>query len=269
MKQTNDSKHKTKALVGALVLALVVAAVVKFMFFPSIRNDYFALNQRSLLQVPAGLLVFRPTRFPYLRQEETLYVRAPHGGDHDVWMVGRNAPLREVIAAAYEEKPGYVVLPPDASKGNFDFLVTVKRNQTQQLRAIIRRKLGYIAQIETRDTEVLALKVANGQLSGLTVSGDDEKRSAAFDDLKIHFTNMPVVVVIQVLESYLDQPMVDKTGLTNFYDYAMAYDAQTRFALQDSATARSTVDKVVQPLGLKLESDMASVEVLVVNSAPR
>ena len=81
-----------------------------------------ALNPRNLQQVPAGLVVLRPTRFSFLRQEGTLYIHAPNDGDDDVWIVGRNAPLREVIAAAYNQLPARVQSPVDAPKRRFHFL---------------------------------------------------------------------------------------------------------------------------------------------------
>ena len=63
---------KTKALAGILVLALTVAVVVKVMFFPSIKDAYFAMDERSLQQAPAGLILVRPTQFPFLREKGIL-----------------------------------------------------------------------------------------------------------------------------------------------------------------------------------------------------
>ena len=61
--------------------------------------------------------------------------------------------------------------------------------------------------------------------------------------------------------------MVDKTGLTNFYDYALRFDAETRRQMQDAATARASADKVLRELGLGLEPDLEVSEVLVVKTA--
>ena len=256
---------KTKVMAGALALAALAAVVVKLIFFPAIKNDYFALNFRSLQQVPAGLVVLRPTHFSFLRHEDPTIAPGPH--THDLWIVGRNAPLREVIATAYAQYPARVELPPDAPKGNFDFLVTVNHHARQRLQAAIRQQLGYSAQNEIHETPVLALKIVNPGLPGMKVCDPGETRSWGFDDIKLHFTNMPVAVVPEILKRYFNLSVVDKTGLTNFYDYAFRFDAATRRQIHDDATARASADKVVHELGLGLEPDLAFSEVLVVKTA--
>lgn len=259
---------KTKVLVGALILALIAAAVVlKLAFFPSIKDAYFAMDNRSLQQVPVGLVVVRPTYFPYLQRNGIFYASSPHDGGNGRRMMGRNVPLRDVIAAAYGQSPSHVVLPPDAPRGNFDFLVTVAGDQRPRLQAAIRRKLGYVAQKETRDTDVLALKIVNANLPGLTVSGANEKQNITFNDVNLHFRHMRLTVMADVLEQLLEKPVVDKTGLTNFYDYPVAWDPQTQRRLQNDTTARATVDKILNGLGLGLEPDTALLEMLVVKMA--
>jgi uncharacterized protein (TIGR03435 family) len=261
----NTAMKNTKVLVGVVVLA-ALAVMVKWCFFPAIKNDYFALNGRSLQQVPAGLVVLRPTRFPFLRHENPIFVPAPRARD-SLWIVGRNAPLREVIAAAYDQYPARVELPPAAPKGNFDFLVTVNHQAQQRLQAAIRRKLGYSVQMEIHETPVLALKIVNPGLPGMKLSDAGEPRGVRFDDIKLHFANMPVAAVPEVLKRFFALSVVDKTGLTNFYDYALRFDASTRRQMHNDATACASADKVVQELGLGLEPDLESSEVLVVKAA--
>ena len=120
---------KTKALAGILVLALTVAVVVKVMFFPSIKDAYFAMDERSLQQAPAGLILVRPTQFPFLREKGILRTAAPKSNGETVWIMGRNAPLRDVIAAAYGQNLSRVVLPADVPPTHFDFLMTAPAKQ--------------------------------------------------------------------------------------------------------------------------------------------
>jgi uncharacterized protein (TIGR03435 family) len=247
---------KKAALAAGLVLALTGAAVlVKLWFFPSIKDGYFAMDNRSLWQAPKGLVVLRPTRFPFLRRNGVL--------DDGGRLMGRNVTLREVLATAYSQDPSRVWLPLDAPAGRFDFLVTVAAEPRNRLQADIRRELGYTARKEQRDTEALALKIVNAGLPGLTVSRDDEKGNIRFDDVELHFTHVPVSVLADVLGQILPLPVVDKTGLTNFYDFALAWDTETRRQLDDETTARAVVDKFLNRLGLGLEPDTASLEMLV------
>ena len=54
----------TKIILAVSAVLLVIAMVaVKLVFFPSIKDAYFAMNGRSLEQVPSGLVVVRPTHF--------------------------------------------------------------------------------------------------------------------------------------------------------------------------------------------------------------
>lgn len=260
---------KKPILAVAAILIGVVIVVIKLLFFPSVKDNYFALNDRSLQQVPAGLVVLRPTHYPFLRHEGTMFAPPPRAGrdNTNFWIVGRNAPLRDVLAAAYDEYPSRVMLPAGVPETNFDFLVTVKSGPRQHLQAAIRQKLGYVAKKETRETEVLALKVMNPALPGLAVSRPDERRNLRFDDIKLNFTNLPVEVVTEVLKRYSTLSVVDKTGLTNFYDFSLRFDTPTRRQLQNETTARAAGDKMVQELGLKLAPDTESMEVLVVTLA--
>ena len=105
-------------------------------------------------------------------------------------MTGRNVTFKELMATAYDQSQPRVALPWDAPKGNFDFLVTVSDKQREHLQAAIRKKLGYVAQMETRDADVLALKVENTNLPGLTLSGADQRENVNYNNGKLYFTHL-------------------------------------------------------------------------------
>jgi len=258
---------KTKVLAGLLVLILIAAAAVKVWFFPSVKDAYFAMDERSLQSAPAGLMVVRPTRFAFLRNEGVLGIMAPQSKGKDRWIMGRNAPLADVMAAAFGQNPTRVVVPPDAPTNRYDFLVTVPASQLPRFQAIVRRTLGYVAQMETRDAPVLALKITNPSLPGLTVSGADEKRGVTFHNDKLQLTRFPLAVIPNGLGGAIDMPLVDETGLTNFYNFSVAWDSLTQQRLEDKTAARDALNRIIEPLGLKLEPDTAPLEMLVVKKA--
>ena len=209
-----------KVLVGTLAIA-VIAVAVKLMFFRTNSDDHFARNYRAFWQVPSGLVVFRPTHFPFLKHEGIYTV---YKSEHEWRMMGRNVSLIDVMAAAYGGNPSRVVLPPGAPKGNFDFLITVSTNQRACLQAAIHQKLGYVAQKETRDTDVLVLKVMDEHPANLTISDAGEKQGAKFNDIKITLRHLPLLLItedgnamlaVDGLERFLAIPVVDKTGMTN------------------------------------------------------
>jgi len=252
-------------LASVLVLVLVAGVVaVKMIFFPSINDKFFQTNSARLRQAPANVVIVRPTHFANSAKRsspENQFGNASVKGAQ--WMVGINVTFQNLIATAYSYNPGRIALPPNAPKGSYDFLVTVPKDPQARLQSAIRRKLGYTAQVETRDTPVLALKVENPNSSGLKVS------TAAREDVspkngRLYFTHMKLNVVTDGLEGMLKTPVVDKTGLTNYYDFSLIWDAQTAKQIQGGTLDNETGKKILAGWGLGLEPDTASIEMLVV-----
>jgi uncharacterized protein (TIGR03435 family) len=63
--------------------------------------------------------------------------------------------------------------------------------------------------------------------------------------------------------------VVDKTGLTNPYDFALAWDTELKAQqqLRKEATARTVLDEILKGWGLKLQPDTVTLEMLVVKRA--
>jgi uncharacterized protein (TIGR03435 family) len=259
------TKTKTIVVVSVLAVALIGAAVaVKMIFFPSVNDRFFQVrNPRALQQAPPGLAIVRPTHFPKPPTNGITYANVKGAR----WMAGRNVTLQQLIATAYSYNPGRVALPPSAPKRNYDFLVTVPKDPEARLRSTIRRKLGYVAQPEARDTPVLALKVEDPSLPGLKVSPAGERENGDVRNGRLYFTHMRLAMVTDGLENMLKVPVVDETGLTNFYNFSLAWDAQTARQIQNGTLDHETGRRILAEWGLGLEPDMASVEMLVVKKA--
>src|SRR5208282_3319797 len=146
-------------------------------FFSSVIDKYFVINPARLQHVPPGLVVVRPTHFPDSPQKSSPPGMMQTSVKGAQWMVGRNVPLQLLIAEAYSYNPGRIALPVGAPKVNYDYLVTVPKDPEARLQSAIRRKLGYTAQPETRDTLVLALKVEDPNSPKLKISPDSEKEN--------------------------------------------------------------------------------------------
>ncbi|HUC86587.1 MAG TPA: TIGR03435 family protein [Candidatus Acidoferrales bacterium] len=258
---------KSKLAAGALALALIAAAVaVKMVFYPSVKDEYFTLNQRSLRDVPFGLVVLRPTHFPKSARTGVMWGSEPRPGKPVRRVMGRNVSLQELFATAYGKNADRVLLPPDAPKTNFDFLVTAAGDQQQRLQTAIRRRLGLVAKTEMREAEVLALTVNDPNLPRLTVSDAKAGQKVDFNNGKLQFTHIGIQDLMRGLEQVLKVPVVDKTSLTNYYDFSVAWGPQMQRQLQNDATATAAVKKILDDLGLALESDHDQTEMLVVKS---
>src|SRR6202020_669243 len=110
------------------------------------------------------------------------------------------------------------------------------------LQDAIRAKLGYIAKMEPHDADALALKVENANLPGLTVSSPDEEGNSAFKDGRIYFKHVRFMELLGPFEQVLKSPVVDETGLTNFYDFSVAWNSRTAMNLSNEKTARPIID---------------------------
>jgi len=256
------TKTKTTVTTGGAVLLLAAAAVVvKLAFFPSVNDKFFQVRNNAVLkQAPPGLAIVRPTHFPKPPTNGITFATVKGAR----WMVGRNVTFQNLIALAYSYNPGRISLPAGAPKNNFDFLVTVPKDPEAGLQSAIRKKLGYTAQVETRDTPVLALEVEDPNSPGLKTSASGEKENTDVRNGRLYFTHMRLTVLTDGLEQMLKTPVVDKTGLTNFYDFSLVWDTQTQRMLQSGTMDNETGQKILDGWGLGLEPDTASLEMLVV-----
>jgi uncharacterized protein (TIGR03435 family) len=257
---------KKRILIIAPLLAVAAAIAVKVWFFPSVKDDYFAMGLRSLRNAPAGLIVVRPTRFPFLKEKGILRAEAPSAKDHHVWQMGRNAPLRDVMAAGYDSDPLRIAMPADAPTNRFDYLMTGTSKQAAEFQAVIRRKLGYVAGKESRNTEVLALKIANPARPGLTVSRADEKRGIHLQKEKLYFSQIPLEMMVEIFGPFLELPAVDKTD-ANHYTFVIDWNSKMDQSYMEGTMTPAQVDQIVGALGLKFERDTAPMEMLVVKKA--
>jgi uncharacterized protein (TIGR03435 family) len=257
---------KKKILIFALLLTVAVAIAVKLWFFPSVKDDYFAFDLRSLRQARAGLIVVRPTHYPFLKEKGILRAEAPSSNDHHVWLMGRNVPLRDVMAAGYDSDPLRIVLPADATTNHFDYLMTGTPKQSTEFQAVIRRKLGYVAEKQTRNTDVLALKIANATLPGVTLSRPDEKRRIHLEKEKLYFSQVPLQIMVEIFGPSLELPAVDKTD-TNHYDFTIDWNSKMDQSYMEGTMTRAQAEQIVAKLGLKFVPDTASLDMLVVKKA--
>jgi uncharacterized protein (TIGR03435 family) len=142
----------------------------------------------------------------------------------------------------------------------------------QMLQALLADRFKLKVHRETRERQVYALVVGkNGPK--LKESAPDAnpmgRRSVAGRNNK--FTQAKTTmddVVEAIMNSSLDRPVLDKTGLTGTYDVSLTY---TPGYLLNRSTEPDPNDisiftAVQEQLGLKLEPQKASIEVLVVDS---
>ena len=245
-------------------MMIAAAIVVKLHYLPTVKDAYFKPDFDNLRQVPARIVAVRPTHTAHSIGDP---IRNLEEGGSLLRAVGRDVTFRNLIAEAYDCSPGRVVLPSDAPKGGFDFLVTVPTDTREHLQSAIRTKLGYLAHHETRDADMLKLEVADPSLPGLTISPDGENETIQYNNGKLNFQHKNLKLFVAGLENGLALPVLDETGLTGRYNFSIAWSEAAQQKMQNGAFDLDGVKRVLKSLGLRLEPGTTSLDVVVVEKA--
>ncbi len=247
-------KTKVPIVTGVVILLLVAAVLIwRKHSIPPLKDSDFFVGDKS----PPNLVVIRPTHFAHQDTQRNGTVFKNAAGRNVSYIVGRNASFQEMIEDAYGSETQYVseariVFPPNLPANKFDYLVTTSDKPEEHLQAAIKKQLGYSARWETRNMDVLALKVEKPDVPGLQISTNT-----------IHgyrngmFTHYKIGNVVRTLEYYFKQPVLDETGLTNYYD----------FGWNLAPTNQVQINGSLANLGLGLDSINEPLQMLVVEKS--
>jgi len=261
------TKTKTAVVVGVAVMLAtsMTTIVVKEMFFPLIKDDYFQPNYRHFQNLPRGLFTLRPTHFtsPTNGFDYSAETSSP-SGEHVTLFIGRNRTFEQLIAKAYGGSPPYIVFPANFPKGNFDYLCTILDSRAgEHLQAAINRKLGYVANWKQNDSSVFLLKVKTPNSPQLKASDPSSKPFVHGNSLdQLEFQNWPMWGLAHEMEVSANVPVLDKTGLANFFDFNLDC-SRADLKNQDWDMAKRALDE----LGLELVATNMPMQMLVVEKA--
>ena len=181
----------------------------------------------------------------------------------------RSVPLTFLIQFAYKiDRQEYISASPDWMESQeYDVSAKVEGDQQltlEQMRPMLQRLLEsrfhFVSHRETRMVSGFALLVAKGG-PRLQPSKDRTHLSAQMLSNGLDATHMGVAQFADVLAHRAGQPIVDKTGLTGFYDFKLSYSPgnDPNSTLPDFFTA------IQEQLGLKLEPQKLPVEFLIID----
>jgi uncharacterized protein (TIGR03435 family) len=258
---------KTTIVAGAAALLAISTATVavKTIYFPAIKDVYFQPNYSHLQSLPRGLFVLRPTHFntPTNGLDYSAEDSSP-SGEHVTLFMGRHRSFEQVINKAYGGSPAYTVYPADLPKGNFDYLCTILDSRAgEHLQTAIKRKLGYTASWQQRDTDVFLLQVKTADPPSLKASNPANRPSVRPNSRdQLIFQNWPSSGLAYEIERTANVPVVDKTGLAGTFDFTLDC-SQADLAGRDW----NTVNRALGELGLELVPTNMPMNVLVVEKA--
>jgi uncharacterized protein (TIGR03435 family) len=252
------TKAKTAAVLGvAAILVIGTTTVgVKEMLPPSVEDVFKHFSNTRYLRKAGAVLVLRPTQYP----NQGSWVNGTSEPTERI--LGRNRPFTAVLASAYDFGPERMVVPPDLPRGQFDLLVTLPNDPKAALREEIKKQFELAGHTETRETNVLLLRVANSEARALKANpGKTDDNSALTNPGDFQARHLTMAAIAACLGgSYLEVPVIDDTGLTNAYDFRLRWDPRLRGEEQRKAIQEALSDQ----LGLELIPTNQSIAMLVV-----
>ncbi len=192
---------------------------------------------------------------------------------------GENLSLRTLILQAYGVLDFQIVGGPRwLDTDRFDVEATTGRPEPIRLsalgpllRGLLADRFHLVTHKETREMQTYVLAVDKGgtklrQTTGVpaqSMSGVNQRATSGTAKMIGEGVTMSALAYrIAEQQPFLGRTVLDKTGLTGFYDFTLEWEAG-----QDAGS--SILNALRTQLGLKLASEKSAVEVLVIDSADR
>jgi uncharacterized protein (TIGR03435 family) len=259
------SKAKTAVVTTAIVLlgAGTTTVVVEKIAHPKLTADnlswaddpkYWTTDSRVLEKIPAGVFIFRPTKF------------ANSGGA--VWangrMSGKNFSVGDLVDNAYGFSYTRTVFPADMPRAHFDVMSTMAGGSSELLKNELKKRFGLTAHPEKRNADVLLLRVQNPNPPNLKRHQQGDSNSSWFGgNGKITIKNNDLGGFFSDVEGRMGAPVINQTGITGRYDLELDWRPKPGETEKD-AYRRALLEQ----LGLELVPANMPMEMLIVEKAP-
>ena len=188
-----------------------------------------------------------------------------------------NATLSDCLKFAYSLTTDAQLAGPDwINQKVVRFEVTGKappQTPDNQLRLMLQTLLKDRFQItmHTEQREIAHYELVIGKnapkLKESTVGPGEATGTARLDGIRSNRMQMNKLAML--LSRMTRMPVIDKTGLTGFYQFDLRYANEVSPAPEETPAGPSIFTAVQEQLGLKLESKKGPVEVLVIDHAER
>jgi uncharacterized protein (TIGR03435 family) len=273
------AKAKTAVVVGVVVLLATGTTTV------AVKNIYDSrmyswrvpkfdqVNNDVLWKAPPQVRIL-PTKFSQFGGAACYDT----GNPITATCMGICASAETIIDYAYLSFPPRVLFSAEVPKGNYDFIANLPHDSMKALQAEVKKRFGLIGKKETRETDVLILKLSRPEMQAFKPA-NSLKRSMNITDPNIRSTRslrtrsgastktwfdttLEETRLRDSLEGQFRLPIIDETGLTNRYDFSFTGPV---FRDNDGeAHNRITSEALLDQLGLELVPTNMPIEMLVV-----
>jgi len=266
------TKAKTAIVVTVGVLLAAGTATVTVKEVKAHKAYLVALDSwRVSLFKPDTLSAALPqTRILPTKFKPPVYGVTTDGFGH--WAAHR-APVRDIVRTAYNWPSGRIVFANGEPKERYDFVATLQDGPEEALQQELKKTLGLVGRTETRETDVLLLRVRTPDAPGLKphISGgvnefrDIRGRIQCLGEPLSSSPPLPPFGLTKFLELFIGVPVIDETG----FGFMQRFDIDIRWNENEARDPEHNALKqaVLDQLGLELVPGTESVEMLVVEKA--
>jgi hypothetical protein len=175
-------------------------------------------------------------------------------------IIEMNVPFTTVLGAAYRTNRNYfsakrMVFTAEIPAGHFDFLLNDSNQDDGSLQSEIAKQFNLKGRLESRETNVLVLKLKNRGAPALKFGA-----MPAYDHLKSFPTVLTTSQLAKTLEErFFPEPVFDETRLSGtIYSFALPRDSNELDLLKQTLLEQS---------GLELVSERRPIEMLIMEKA--
>jgi uncharacterized protein (TIGR03435 family) len=236
---------------------------------PAMDESLWLIRSTKELESLPPTLILRPTHFAHPSEM--------FGGGQGIYEgIARDISFSHLMAMAFDRGVGIhaaavvgrgihaadnkIVLPPGAPTGGFDLLMTGPAETKAKLKAEIKRQLGYVAHFEPRPADVLLLTLRQAGASGLRplqpLNDGESAASGGGGSAEDHRT-VTIPFMVMIMQEKFEQPILDRSGLTGWYDAALP---------SDWSADSNAIIQALTPLGLALTPGREPIDQLIVEA---
>ena len=251
---------------GALIVTGTATLAVAELGQESGKSDAQAQTYSWQVETPT-FDILRKTP-PQVKIVPSIFANGGGGVGQNDMSLGICQSMPWVIRAAFGDSEARTILPNDLPSGRYDYIANLPENSGRALQQELQTQFGLVGTRERREVDVLVLRVKTPGVAGLQPAAPSNRnRSGGFSRSRAGSTggeqtwnDQPISMLARFLEQQTKTPVIDRTGLTQHYDFSM------KWVKQDPTKTQAEVlnEALIQQLGLEMIPARETIDVLVV-----
>jgi uncharacterized protein (TIGR03435 family) len=242
------TKAKTAIVVGA---GLLLAAGTATVGIKEVHKHHYPwrearVEMRTLTDTPPQVKIL-PSKF---NQKHGLAI------DRQDRTIGIGVLMPDLMQVAYSNSWARIVSPPDLAQRRVDFIANLPSGSREALRSQVEEQFKVKGHNETRQVDVLQLRVARRNAPGL--KSTTVHNGSDYNFGRLAFMGQPMSELVNMLEQYFQIPVIDRTGLTGEWDFTVTWNEAP-----DRRNPDGLKQAILDKIGLELVPGHEEVEMLV------